>query len=117
MKSKIFATALLSLVSFSAMAMPAQTESLMKSIATSGKLAEALQGEQNIQEIKISRNTNIRDVNVQNLCGQDVMSRSASVLNVEIVSIGTTHGSVKSATKYFSTPESAEELKLCNGQN
>jgi|GEM_PF-5405778 len=118
MKSRILGIALLSLVSVSARAMPASTESLLKGLASSGKLVEALEGEQNILKLEISRATDIRsDANMSELCGQDLLSRSASVLTVEIA-YQPQRGAdgeilTKSKKKYFVTRESADDLKLC----
>lgn len=117
MKTKIFASALLSLASVSAMAIPAPTESLMKALSFDGKLAEALEGEQNIESVEISRVTDIRSSEtLRMLCGQDLASRSASVLQVKINFVPRA-AAVQSKSKYFVTTESASTLRLCDGQN
>lgn len=121
MKLKLFASTLVTVSSLSAMAVPADTDSLMKALFNGGKLAEVVSNEKNVAEVKVSRVDNFRnDSSIESLCGSDVNSRSASVLSAEVIYGGggvDMVAAVYSSTHYFVTRGNAQSLKICDGQN
>ncbi|HVJ65128.1 MAG TPA: hypothetical protein VM901_07730 [Bdellovibrionota bacterium] len=122
MKIKNLIVTCVALGSASAMAVPDNTDNLVRALAQSNLIGEALKNVKDaVAEIKLSRVASYhKDDGIMAQCGLAALSKSGAVLKAEFVydkKAGEISHGAFSETTYFVTAGSPKDLRVCVGAN